>query len=75
MPFAASVLVPVAPDPIMVIVSVVMAMDTVLIWFTKVIIVPMGNATLPLAGIVNVRGLLSAVGCRMCLLASAATIG
>ena len=75
MPFAARARVPVVPAPARVIVSVVMAMLRTLISFTNVSVVPIGKAMLPFAGIVNVRGLLSAVGCRRCLFASAATIG
>ena len=71
-PLAASVRVPVAPDPIIVIVSSVMAMLKVLTWFTNVIAVPTGNAIAVFAGSVNVRALLSAEGCSRCLFASAA---
>ena len=75
MPLAARARVPVVPAPARVMVSVVIAMLRTLISFTNVSVVPIGKAILPFAGIVNVRGLLSAVGCSKCLLASAATIG
>ena len=75
MPFAASVRDPVVPAPMRVSVSVVIAIVTVFTWLTMVIMVPTGNAIEPLAGIVNVLSFVSAAGCRMCLLASAATIG
>ena len=75
MPLAASARVPVVPAPARVIVSVVMAMLRTLISFTNVRVVPIGKAMLPFAGIVNVRGLLSAVGCSKCLFASDAMIG
>lgn len=73
MPLAASVREPVVPAPINVMVSVVIAIVTVLTSLTKVIAVPTGYATLPFAGIVNVLLLVSAAGCRMCLPASART--
>lgn len=55
------------------IVSVVIAMLSVLAALINVIAVPTGYATLPLAGIVKVLALLSVDGCRMCLPASART--
>ena len=73
-PFCASERVPVVVLPASVRVSVVIAMLTTCeVWFTNVIVVPTGNATEAFAGIVKVRALLSAVGCRMCPPASAAT--
>ena len=75
MPLAASARVPVVPAPARVIVSVVMAMLRTFTSLTKVRVVPIGKAMLPFAGIVNVRGLLSAAGCRRCLFASDAMIG
>lgn len=61
-PFAAKVLDPVVPGPAKINVSVVIAIVTVLMRFTKVTTVPTGYATLELAGIVNVRALLSEEG-------------
>lgn len=59
---AASVREPVLPLPSAVNVSVAIAIVSVFRSFTNVNIVPTGYATLPLAGIVKVRGLLSAKG-------------
>lgn len=73
MPLAASVREPVVPAPINVMVSVVIEMVTVLTSLTKVTAVPIGYATDPFAGIVNVLLFVSATGCRMCLPASAKT--
>jgi len=61
-PYAANVRDPVAPVPARYMVSVVMAIVTVLIKFTNEITVPCGYATLALAGIVKVRALLSVRG-------------
>ena len=62
-----SVTLPVVLSGTRVRVSVVIAMVRTLIWLTKMTSVPTGKATAALAGIVNVRALLSAVGWRSCL--------
>ena len=62
MPFAASVRLPVLPEPARVSVSDVIAIVTVLMAFTNVRHVPMGYATELFAGMVNVRALLSEPG-------------
>ena len=55
-------------------VSVVMAIVTTCdVMFTKVTAVPIGNATLLFAGIVNVRALASVEGCKICFPESAST--
>ena len=74
-PFAASVREPVVPAPARRIVSVVMAIVTVPapFWLMNVNAVPIGYATVPFAGIVNVRAVVSAEGCRMCLPESSST--
>ena len=74
-PFAASVLEPVVPAGDSRIVSVVIAivMTPAPFWLMNVIAVPMGKATEPLAGMVKVRAVVSAEGCRMCLPESART--
>jgi hypothetical protein len=69
-PFAANVLEPVVPAPANVNVSVVIAIVTVLIAFTNDTTVPTGNATEPLAGIVNVLAVLSDEGCKIIFPAS-----
>lgn len=55
------------------IVSVVIAMLSVLAALINVMAVPTGYATLEFAGIVKVRALLSVDGCKICLPASART--
>ena len=74
-PFAASVRLPVVPAPARRMVSVVMAIviTPALAWFTKVTAVPMGKATDELAGMVMVRAVVSALGCKMCFPASPST--
>ena len=63
-PFAANVRLPVVPAPAKRIVSDVMAivMTPAPFWLINVTAVPMGNATLELAGIVQVLAVVSADG-------------
>jgi hypothetical protein len=74
-PLAAKVLEPVVPAGDKRIVSVVIAIVTTpaSFWLINVIAVPIGKATLELAGIVNVLAVVSADGWRMCLPESART--
>ena len=74
-PFAASVREPVVPAGDKRIVSVVIAIVTTPapFWLMNVMAVPTGYATEPLAGIVKVRAVVSAEGCRMCFPESAKT--
>ncbi len=73
-PFVAKVREPVVPADDSVNVSEVIAIVTLAAaMLMNVIAVPMGYATELLAGIVNVRALLSAAGWNMCLPASAKT--
>ena len=64
MPFAASVLDPVVPAPAKRIVSLVIAIviTPAPFWLMNVTAVPIGNATLELAGTVQVRAVVSADG-------------
>ena len=74
-PFAVSVLLPVVPAPASTSVSVVIAMVSVqaLVSFTNVTAVPIGYATEPFAGIVQVRAVVSAEGWYICIPASSNT--
>ena len=75
MPFAANVRDPVVPGPARRIVSVVIAMviTPARFWFINVTAVPTAKATELLAGIVNVRAVVSADGWSKCFPESAKT--
>jgi hypothetical protein len=61
-PKASSVVDPVVPGPAKYIVSLLIAIVTVLARFTKLTTVPIGYGTLAFEGMVNVLALLSEVG-------------
>jgi hypothetical protein len=74
-PFAASVRLVLLPVPASRMVSVVIAivMTPAAFWFMKVTAVPIGKATDAFAGIVKVRAVVSALGCKMCFPESEST--
>src|SRR5882762_2851259 len=75
-PLAASVRLPVAPEPASRIVSDVIerVMTPAEAWLMKVMAVPIGYATLALLSIVHVRAVVSAEGWKMCFWPSVRTV-